>query len=155
VTVTVNVPGRPGLRLEHLLLDVNGTLTDRGRLLPGVADRIALVRHRLDVRLLSADTYGALETIAAALGGTPATRVSDGAGKTAVLTQLDPAACVAVGNGANDAPMLQAAALGIAVIGPEGASPRALQAADVVCVSIAHALDLLLDPMALLATLRP
>jgi soluble P-type ATPase len=50
--------------------------------------------------------------------------------------------------------MLAAAALGIAVLGPEGASSTALRAADVVCPSILHALDLLLDDRALAATLR-
>jgi len=59
-----------------------------------------------------------------------------------------------VGNGANDAAALRAAALGIAVIGPEGASAEALVAADVVCTSILQALDLLVDEQALTATLR-
>ena len=44
---------------------------------------------------------------------------------------------------------------GSPVIGPEGASAAALQAADVVCFSAADALDLLLEPTALSATLRP
>ena len=60
---------------------------------------------------------------------------------------------VAVGNGANDAGMLQAAALGIAVLGPEGLAGEAWQAADVVA-GIHQALDLLLHPRRLVATLR-
>ena len=59
-----------------------------------------------------------------------------------------------IGNGANDVLVLEGAALGIAVIGPEGASSAALRAADVVCASIVDALDLLLEPRALTATLR-
>ena len=50
--------------------------------------------------------------------------------------------------------VLEAAALGLAVLGPEGASAAALRSADVVCASAADALDLLLDPKALSATLR-
>ena len=46
------------------------------------------------------------------------------------------------------------AALGIAVVGPEGASVEAVQSANVVCRSILEALDLLLDERALIATLR-
>jgi soluble P-type ATPase len=62
--------------------------------------------------------------------------------------------CVAIGNGANDTEMLAAAALGIAVVGPEGASSAALAAGDVVCNSIVDALDLLIEPRLLIATLR-
>jgi soluble P-type ATPase len=51
--------------------------------------------------------------------------------------------------------MLREAALGIAVIGPEGAAATAIAAADVVCRSIGEALELLLDDQALAATLRP
>jgi soluble P-type ATPase len=51
--------------------------------------------------------------------------------------------------------MLREAALGVAVIGPEGAATSALRAADVICHSILDALDLLLDEQALASTLRP
>ncbi len=61
---------------------------------------------------------------------------------------------VAVGNGANDAAMLERAALGIAVIGPEGAAAKTLQKADVVAPDIRSALELLLFPKRLIATLR-
>ena len=63
--------------------------------------------------------------------------------------------CCAVGNGLNDAPMLRAARLGIAIVGPEGAGSAALAAAEVVCASIIAALELLLDPVTLASTLRP
>ncbi len=136
------------------MLDVNGTLTDRGVLLPGVRERIAAVREVLDVRLLTADTYGTLNEVRAALGGLAAQRVDDGGQKAAVATDLGAETCAAIGNGANDVSMLRTVALGIAVLGPEGASPQAMQAADVICPSILVALDLLADPRALAATLR-
>ena len=50
--------------------------------------------------------------------------------------------------------VVELAALGIAVIGPEGAAGAAVRVADVVCGSILDALDLLLDETALRATLR-
>jgi hypothetical protein len=43
----------------------------------------------------------------------------------------------------------------IAVIGPEGAAIATLAVADIVCLSIGDALELLLDDRALVATLRP
>jgi P-type E1-E2 ATPase len=149
----VAVPGQDALELEHVVLDVNGTLTDRGRLIDGVAPRLERVRSALAVYVLSADTYGNAEQIAAQAGAT-FRRVVHGDEKRAYVERLGPARTAAVGNGANDVPMLEAAALGIAVIGPEGASAAALAAADVVSGSILAALDLLCDPRALTATLR-
>jgi soluble P-type ATPase len=61
---------------------------------------------------------------------------------------------VAVGNGRNDVAMFEAAALGIAVLGPEGAAGVLLQVADVVVPDVYVALELLLHPRRLKATLR-
>jgi soluble P-type ATPase len=80
--------------------------------------------------------------------------IADGDDKARFVEGLGAERCVAIGNGANDAAMLAAAALGIAVVGPEGAAGSALLAADVVARSIADALDLVLDERALVATLR-
>jgi soluble P-type ATPase len=148
----VSVPGRGSLRLEHLVLDVNGTLTHRGELIAD-ADRLADVRERLTLHLVSADTFGNAETIARELGAAFA-RVGSGSEKRRYVERLGAADCVAVGNGANDMVMFEVAALSIAVIGPEGASARALAAADIVCSSLATALELLTEPRLLAATLR-
>lgn len=149
----MDIPGRASLLLDHVVLDVNGTLTDRGELIDGVSDRLARVSTRLDVHVLSADTFGTLAAVAAELGLQPQT-VTTGEDKARYVAELGADRCVAIGNGANDARMLEAAALGIAVIGPEGAAGAAVRAADVVCGSIVDALDLLLDERALQATLR-
>ena len=149
--IDVDIPGRGRLRLLHLALDLNGTLTDRGVLLPGVAER--LTRVHLETHLLSADTFGALAGVAEQFG-VRAQTVADGAEKARFLAGLGVESCAAIGNGANDAPMLEAAALGIAVLGPEGTAAAAVRAADVVARSIVEALDLLLDERALVATLR-
>jgi P-type E1-E2 ATPase len=151
--IALSPPGRPALELHFLLLDVNGTLANRGSLHDGVAERIGRLRSALNVRLVSADTFGTLDAIARALG-LPATRVGAGDAKLELVERLGRERCAVIGNGANDALALEAAGLGIAVIGREGASAAALRSADVVCTSITDALDLLLDVDALVATLR-
>lgn len=153
MALTVDIPGRDPLSLEHLLLDQNGTLTDRGVLIDGVSETLVRVKKCLEPHLLSADTFGTLDQLADQLD-IDARRVNSGAEKLTFLEALGRGRCVAIGNGANDEPMLQAAALGIAVIGPEGAAASALRAADVICRSIVEALDLLLDARLLVATLR-
>jgi soluble P-type ATPase len=153
VTLSVSIPGLGDLRLEHLLLDVNGTLTNRGDLLDGVGARLGRLSDQLDVRLVSADTFGTLDTIAARMH-VSAVRASTGDDKLRLLEELGRERCAVIGNGSNDALVLEAAAVGFAVIGPEGVSAAALRSADVVCASVTDALDLLLDPRALSATLR-
>ena len=50
--------------------------------------------------------------------------------------------------------MLKEAAMGIAVVLKEGTAVSTLISADVVCTSIVDALELLMNPMRLTATLR-
>jgi P-type E1-E2 ATPase len=154
MTIVVELPGLPPVELEHLLLDVNGTLTLDGHLLDGVADAVRGLADTLSIRLLSADTFGTARTVACELG-VAIEIVADGEEKRALLDRLGPQRCAAVGNGRNDVAMLRSAALGIAVIGPEGTSPQSLAAATVVCTSILDALALLSQPTRLTATLRP
>ena len=135
------------------MLDLNGTLTNRGELIEGAAERLARLGARLEVHVLSADTFGTLGTVTADLGAR-VHPVATGDEKTRRVAALGAERCAAIGNGANDAAMLEAAALGIAVVGPEGAAASAVRSADVVCASILDALDLLLDERKLIATLR-
>ena len=153
MTLAIPIPGGEDVRLHHLMLDVNGTLTGRGVLLDGVTIRFARLHTALNVHLVSADTFGTLDSIAERLHAT-GVRAASGEDKLRTLDELGRDRTAVIGNGANDVLVLEAAALGIAVIGPEGASSAAIRAADVVCTSIEDALDLLLEPQALTATLR-
>lgn len=155
--IRVDIPGWRNLRLAHLVLDVNGTLTCDGELLPGVTDRIQALRPTIEVHLLSADTFGRLDALVASLqlaalrlrAGEPEAQQ-----KADFVRALGAAGVVAIGNGANDVAMLREAGLGIAVRGPEGLAAAAVSAADVLAGSIQDALDLLLRPRRLVATLR-
>ena len=74
--------------------------------------------------------------------------------KAKFVRELGTDEVAAIGNDANDLAMLRSAALGIAVLGPEGSASATVQAADVVVTSIEMGLDLLLHPRRLVATLR-
>jgi P-type E1-E2 ATPase len=151
----IPIPGSEPMRMDHLLLDANGTLTLDGQLLAGIKSRVRHLREELGaVWLVSADTFGTAEDIAVELGADYRKAASDDQ-KLQLLRSLDSDRCVVVGNGRNDAAVLAEARLGIAVIGPEGASAAALNAADVLCATACDALDLLLNPRRLAATLRP
>jgi len=156
MTIYLDIPGREACRLDHLVLDLNGTLTVDGQVLLGVPERLAALSAELTIHLATADTRGRAAEISAQLG-ISLTRVEPGAEaeqKQALVERLGATHVIAVGNGANDGRMLSAAALGIAVLGPEGLAGEALRAADVVVSRIEDALDLLLRPARLVATLR-
>jgi soluble P-type ATPase len=152
----LSIPGRPPMRVAHLVLDYNGTLAMDGRLTPGLAQRLTDLATRVDVYVITADTFG---LAAVELGGLPVTLHVIGAGdqagaKRALVERLGAEQVVAMGNGANDRLMLEAAVLGICVLGPEGAATRSLVASDIVVRSPADGLDVLLHPGRLAATLR-
>jgi len=56
--IELNIPGRGVIQLEHLVSDVNGTLAVDGKLHDGLIRRIGLLRDRLEIHLLTADTHG-------------------------------------------------------------------------------------------------
>ena len=74
--------------------------------------------------------------------------------KRNVISKLGVRTTAAIGNGKNDALMLKESILGIVVCQLEGASTMAINAADIVTTDINNALDLLLHPLRLIATLR-
>jgi P-type E1-E2 ATPase len=152
----IDIPGHKCLEPRHLILDLNGTIALDGQLLPGVAEQVTALRKRLAIFLLTADTRGKGAATADQLGVqlhrlTPGQEAQQ---KADFVHSLGAAHTVAVGNGANDALMLVAAGLGIAMLGREGLAVAALQAADLVVPDVAAALDLLLHPKRLIATLR-
>ena len=150
--LTVKLGAAPALQLSHLVLDFNGTLARDGDLLPGLQRRLLRLCRRLQVHVLTADTFGSAKVALRALKLRIHT-VETGAEKRLFVSTRR--GVVAVGNGRNDVAMMRSATLGIAVLGPEGMCTELLRAADIVVPSITDALDLLLEPRRLTATLRP
>ncbi len=154
--IALEIPGFGALALRHCVTDFSGTLSADGQLLPGVGERLARLAALLEVHVLTADTHGrARESLA---GAPAALHVLAGEchelQKQQHVARLGGESVVAIGNGNNDVAMLQAARLGIAVCGAEGCSSAALAAADILVTSPLDALDLLLRPKRLTATLR-
>jgi soluble P-type ATPase len=159
----LDIPGHEPLELEHLVCDFNGTLADDGYLQDGVVGRFVQISTVLQIHLLTADTYGTSERaareiqeacVAANVSGPHWERAERGHDKDQYVQRLGPQRVVAIGNGGNDVAMFRAAALSMCVIGHEGACTQALLASDLVVTSPFDALDALLQPKRLVATLR-
>lgn len=154
--IIIDIPGFRTLNLEHLVLDFNGTLAVDGRLLDGVESRLAALANELDLHVVTGNTYGDarnhLRNCPVEILCLPAT--GQALAKGDYVRRLGPDRVAAMGNGRNDAFMLEQAALGIAVLGSEGLATDALEVADVVVRHAVDGLGLLLRPKRLIATLR-
>ena len=152
----ITVPGYRALLLHHLVLDYNGTIACGGQLIEGVGERLAALSASLGIHVLTADTFGSvqqqLSLINCQLYVIP--KEDQAQAKLRYVEQLGAEGCVCMGNGRNDRLMLKEVALGIAILAGEGASIDAILAADVVSPGVLDALDLLLNPLRLAATLR-
>jgi soluble P-type ATPase len=154
--IEIAIPGYTTLQLRHLVLDSNGTIAKDGFLIQGVPELLRQLQTRLEIHIITADTHGKQNNIDKILQ-LQSTRIGPESQKTAKLnfiSTLGASKTVAIGNGANDSDMLKNAALGIVILGPEGAAVETLINADVVVTDIRAGLELLLYPGRLIATLR-
>ena len=155
--MNITIPGRDELIIENILLDYNGTIAVDGKIIKSIEKRIdKLDKMGLNIFVLTADTHG---TVRKECGHLPLevivfdnneARIS----KKEIVEKLGSDRCIAIGNGYNDGLMLLKSKLGIAVMGEEGMSLKAIENADVVCRNIEDALDLIIKEKRLIATLR-
>ncbi len=154
--IEITIPGYGKLQFKHLVLDYNGTLAVDGELMPGVKEALKGLADELQIHILTADTFGKVRS---RVEGVPCELSilavdNQDKGKLDYVKGLGAGYTVCVGNGRNDRLMLKEAALGMAVILEEGVATDTLVAADIVCTSILSALELLTNPLRLIATLR-
>ena len=154
--IEIEISGMAKIQIEHVVLDYNGTIAINGELIAGVKERLEALAHLVDVHVLTADTYGSVHEQCRDLNVSVEVigKYAQDREKLRFIESLTCEHCTAIGNGRNDVLMLESAALGIGVIQGEGASTKTLIASDVVFHSINDALDALLHPNRLIATLR-
>lgn len=154
--IEIAIPGGKTLEIHHLVLDYNGTLAMDGELITGVSDRLKLLAGSVQIHVLTADTHGtvrekvdSIDCLVHVIGEGEQDKQ-----KAHYLNSLGVDSAMAIGNGRNDTLMLSQASLGVAVLQSEGMSPMAMTASDICCSNINDALELLLKPSRVKATLR-
>ena len=151
--IRIEIPQRGIIELQHGVFDVNGTLAVDGKLIAGVVDRLRVLGEQLTLHALTAGTHGNIVELEREVGF-PFHIISSGEEKLRYVEQLGPASVIAFGNGMNDVGMLRLAVVGVAIVAGEGLATGALQAADVLALGPLDAIDLVLHPKRLIATLR-
>jgi P-type E1-E2 ATPase len=154
--IEISIPAWGNMEIENIVLDLNGTIATDGIIPSEVKEKINSLSHGVKIYILTADTQGtASEESSEVKAELLKVSEEDSAEvKLRVMESLDPTRTVAIGNGNNDHLILKEAALGIAVLGDEGASVSAIKNADIIVKNISDALDLFLNPKRLIATLR-
>ena len=153
----LEIPGWGTLELQNALVDLNGTLALDGILPETVKERLHRLQEMLAVYVVTADTHGTVADLLKDCADLEIARIEVGneaEQKCDLLEKLGASHTVALGNGANDVFMLSKACLGICVMQGEGTALQALLAGDIFVRSADEALDLLLKPARLVATLR-
>jgi len=152
----IDIPGGDSLRIEHVVLDYNGTMAVGGVIIKGVIERLRTLSDRVKIHIVTADTFGSVRD-----------QIKEEDFEISILRPVDQEirkrdyvwllgsdAAVAIGNGRNDALMLEEAALAFGIVEAEGFNVSVLQNTDIVFTGILDALDALIDPQRLTATLR-
>ena len=154
--INLEIPGHETITVEHVTFDYNGTLAVDGYLVAGLKERLVALAKLVEVHILTADTFGLVRE---QCGDLPVTieifaRDNISQKKKAFVEVLGGATNIVIGNGNNDQEMFAESRLAIVVMGTEGCCVQSLLAADIVVNSPLDALDLLLHPDRLVATLR-
>jgi soluble P-type ATPase len=154
--LTITIPAFGEIQLKHLVCDFSGTLSVDGKLVDGVAERLNRLADDLAIHVLTADTHGNAHD--AMQGVNCKLQILDlkyeDFQKEKYIISLGAHQVVAMGNGNNDRMMLKTSRVGIAVCLAEGLASEAARSADIIAGSITDALDLLVHPNRLIATLR-
>jgi soluble P-type ATPase len=154
--IKLDIPGFGLLELEHFVTDFSGTLSEDGKVLPGVIEKLNKLSEHLNIHVLTSDTFGRAKQ--ELKGAKCILHIIEGEGhivqKEKYVSALGENRVAAMGNGNNDTRMLSAVRLGIIVCLKEGCSIEALNASRILVKSPIDAIDLFLYPKRLIATLR-
>jgi len=152
----IEIPNYKTINLKHIVLDYNGTIAKDGKLKDEVKNLLPLLAQKYTLHVITADTFGSVKKELRNFKLDIKVLQSDNhtLEKQLYINELNANECVAIGNGNNDAKMIQSAAIGIVILGDEGCSTKSLFASDITCKSISQAFELFVYPKRLIATLR-
>lgn len=154
--LSIKVPGRCDYTIENIVFDYNGTIAVNGIIPPSIKEKLLILCKMANVYVLTADTYGSAAKECQGLDIVLKTFPSDNAGdyKAKVVNELGRDKTMCFGNGYNDIKMFEIAALSVAVLEKEGMCSALMKESHIMVKSIEDGINLLLNPNALIATLR-
>ena len=152
----IEIPNYGEFKIENLAFDFNGTLATGGEVPEKVIKKLNSLTTNFKVYILTADTFGTVREMVNELDIEVAIiEKGDGTNfKRDYIQKIGNNETIAIGNGNNDRLMLEEAAIGIALIGNEGAAIKTILNSDLVLNNIFDVFQLLEEPERLIASLR-
>ena len=147
--ISILRPGQEPLEVDFILVDFDGTLASDGRVHPKAKDKLNLLGKRARIHILAKGERERVEEVLTKVRA-EVVYIAEGEAsqaKSDLLRQLGRGRTVAIGNGVEDASMIEEAGLGICILGKEGTAASTLARADLAFTSILDALDFLLKPL--------
>jgi len=152
--MTIDIPNYKSIKIENIVLDYNGTIAKDGKLKQSVKNLLPKLSKHFKIFVITADTFGNVKKELNHFDIEIKILKTNSHTKEKAKFVEKLGNTIAIGNGNNDAQMLQKATISIAIIGDEGCSTQTLQNSQIVCKKIKNALELPLNPKRLIATLR-
>ncbi|MDY0362374.1 MAG: ATPase P [Desulforegulaceae bacterium] len=154
--IKISIPGFKNIEIKNILLDYNGTIATDGIPINGIIEKFEIISKSAKIHVITADTHGTVQKklknynceIVVISGK------NQDVLKLEYLEKIGKNHSAAIGNGLNDRLMIQNAALGIAVLGIEGAHSKTILNSDLIVSSANDALDLFIKTNRLIAGLR-
>jgi soluble P-type ATPase len=157
--IAIEIPGFGPQHVTTVVSDFTGTLSFGGLAAEGVKEKLKQLIELVELHVITADSFGtARDQLAGIAEPHLLTTARQDVEKAAWVSRFSLSNVAALGNGNNDRLMLQrlkeGGGLAIAVDNGEGCATDALLSSHLLVTGVAHALDLLLEPTRLKATLR-
>ena len=159
--INIEIPGFGPLTIRTIVSDYSGTLSRGGKLSAGVRERLMRLAELVDIHILTSDTFGTARSELAHL----AVQIEilgqerhDVQKEQFVHNRCDARHVAAFGNGSNDRLLLKAVrdagGVAVAVDNGEGCAVKTMANANLFIHGAVNALDLLLEPNRVKASLR-
>ena len=158
MSIHIKIPWGNKYVLENLVFDLNGTLANDGEISETTKRLLTELSKEAVIHVITADTHNTAEDLKRELEGIASVMVLQGDDHTTEKAQfvkgLGYRTTAAIGNGANDLKMVEEAILSLGVMGKEGLYAPMLSKVDLLVGHIDVAIEMFLNPMKIVASLR-
>lgn len=149
-----HIPNREDLEIKTILLDLNGTLSVRGKLVKGVKKRLKkLEKLGYRIILLTGNQRNNVDKLVKNLGIDFAV-CNNAEEKEKEILSLEPETCATIGNARIDIGTFKHAKISVLAIEGEGIHVETIPFCDIIVKSVNDALDLFIDKDSLIATMK-
>jgi len=149
-----HIPNREEFEIKTILLDLNGTISVKGKIVKGVKKRLKkLEKLGYRIILLTGNHRENADKLAKKLGIDCAV-CNNAEEKEKEILSLEPETCAAIGNARIDIGMFKHAKVSVLTIEGEGIHVETIPFCDIIVKSINDALDLFIDKDSLIATMK-